>query len=277
MGAEYRARYGTAIFDLRVRRGSPLARELVISGRVLLPGQRAAVERAAHRINGRVRYAFEIDEVAAAATPASSFGIADDDIVDVYDSALPAAKLATQVTASDPAFQILEERGGRLLVRLDDGTLGWIDEERIRTAAHPGDRMRPALLNAAVTAAGDIRDTGEDGLSYLGVPYVVGACTRETIDCSGLIQRIFRTTFGVVLPRNTRCQSQRGRAVPVARAREGDVVFFTGSAGLHVGMFLRTGHVLHASYRRHRIAIDTLRELKQSLQVIGVRRMVEAT
>jgi lipoprotein Spr/probable lipoprotein NlpC len=103
----------------------------------------------------------------------------------------------------------------------------------------------------------------------------VGACTRQTIDCSGLIQRIYRTTFGVVLPRNTRCQSQRGRSVSVAQSREGDVVFFRGAAGLHVGMFLSNGHVLHASYRRHRIAIDTLRELKQSLQVTDVRRMVE--
>jgi cell wall-associated NlpC family hydrolase len=268
LGTQYRLRYGTPIFSIKTRRDSLVGNDLVISGRVLLDTQRSAITRIGRRIAGQHQFEITVASEPPRDVPA---GVADDDVVDLYESALPNARLATQVTAEDPAFAILEERHGRLLVRLDDGTLGWVDEKRVATSRTP---FRERRIAERCVAGGDPRDVVDEALSYLGVPYVTGARTRKAIDCSALIQRVFRATCGVVLPRNTRCQSRCGLAIPLPRARAGDVVFLGGPLGLHVGLMLDHERVVHASYRKHRIAVDTLADLRQSLALIGVRRLV---
>ena len=266
LDAHYRARYGTPIFDLQTRF---TGRDARITGEVLLPAQVAALQRIAHR-HPQLRCHHE-GSVLAATWPAT-YGVANDSVVDVHEHARPGAKLATQVTPDDPAFEILTERHGRYLVRLDCGALGWIDDTDTRLVASPG----PESEDPQTPRPGDDHHLVEDGLSYLGVPYLTGGCTRVAIDCSAIIQRVFRSVLGLVVPRNTRDQMRHGKAVSLARSRAGDVVFLRGPLGIHTGMFLRDGRVLHASYRHHKIVIDTLGELRRSLRFTTVRRFAEA-
>ncbi|HEY5933620.1 MAG TPA: NlpC/P60 family protein [Kofleriaceae bacterium] len=261
LDAHYRTRYGTPIFDLRARF---TGRDALITGEVLLPAQLVALQRIARR-HPQLHGHHEVSVLAA--TRPTTYGVANDAVVDVHEHARAGAKLATQITADDPAFEILTERHGRYLVRLDCGALGWIDDKDTRLVATP-------MMQAS--RPGDGHHLVDEGLSYLGVPYLTGGCTRVAIDCSAIIQRVFRSVLGLVVPRNTRDQMRHGRAVSLARSRPGDVVFLRGPLGVHTGMFLRDGRVLHASYRHHKIVIDTLGELRRSLRFTTIRRFAEA-
>jgi hypothetical protein len=256
----HRARYGTPIFDVRARgRG----REIQVEGTVLQHAQRTAIARLARRHRS---LHCELDVGVLLDRTRLPQAIADDDVVDVYESARPDAALSTQVTADD-AFEVLAEQSARYLVRLDDRTLGWVDDDRVRFI-QPRNK-RPVI------ARGDALAAVDEAQSYLGVPYLTGGCSRTEIDCSGLIQRVNRSVFGLVLPRNTRDQMRCGSAVSLDRARPGDTVFLRGPLGIHVGILLSGRRVIHASSSRQRIVIDPLSHLRQSLQLATIRRFVD--
>lgn len=81
---------------------------------------------------------------------------------------------------------------------------------------------------------------------YLHVPYLWGGRTPWGLDCSGFTQMVFRA-FGIQLARDSRQQILQGESVEsFAKARPGDLAFFTGSAH-HVGLVCRPGQILHAS------------------------------
>lgn len=82
-----------------------------------------------------------------------------------------------------------------------------------------------------------------------GTPYVWGGNSLSTgIDCSGLVQQIYRK-LGVNLPRTTYEQAKSGRRVSVAEIRPGDLVFYGGDFH-HVGIYAGGGHVIHAANSR---------------------------
>ncbi|GIX30355.1 MAG: hypothetical protein KatS3mg124_0827 [Porticoccaceae bacterium] len=95
---------------------------------------------------------------------------------------------------------------------------------------------------------------------WKGVPYRLGGSSQRGVDCSGLVQRVYRDAFGVVLPRNTWDQSLAGRPVPPEARRPGDLVFFKmGLWGNHVGIYLGDDRFLHAS-KSAGVTISSLRE-----------------
>lgn len=89
-------------------------------------------------------------------------------------------------------------------------------------------------------------------LRYLHAPYYWGARTPWGIDCSGLVQMVFRA-FGVTMLRDCSQQHLQGAAVEsLAEAGAGDLAFFSsnrnpGSGIDHVGIISLPGKVIHAS------------------------------
>lgn len=52
------------------------------------------------------------------------------------------------------------------------------------------------------------------GMSYLGIPYRYGGTDRESgVDCSGLVQNLFRSAIGLDLPRTAAAMSRVGEEV----------------------------------------------------------------
>ena len=87
---------------------------------------------------------------------------------------------------------------------------------------------------------------------WLGVRYRYGGNTKNGVDCSGLVDNIYRQVYGIRLERNT-ANILRRNCVDVNRnnLREGDLVFFRTTRQSrtpnHVGIYLKNGKFVHAS------------------------------
>jgi cell wall-associated NlpC family hydrolase len=84
--------------------------------------------------------------------------------------------------------------------------------------------------------------------SYIGVPYRYGGTTRSGLDCSGLVQNVFRDVYELDLPRASKDMYKLGTWVRRKQAQPGDLVFFDRRGRVnHVGIYVGDGRFAHAS------------------------------
>jgi cell wall-associated NlpC family hydrolase len=83
---------------------------------------------------------------------------------------------------------------------------------------------------------------------WASVPHKLGGTSKQGVDCSGLVQSVYRAEFQMSLPRTTDRQVRVGRAVSRSALQPGDLVFFRhGRKDYHVGIYLSDGEFLHTS------------------------------
>jgi peptidoglycan DL-endopeptidase LytE len=93
---------------------------------------------------------------------------------------------------------------------------------------------------------------------FLGVRYRLGGNSKRGIDCSALVQKVYRS-FNVNLPRVARDQSEIGVEVDLDKLAKGDLVFFNTNRSFgHVGIYIGNNKFIHASSRSRRVRIDSL-------------------
>ena len=95
--------------------------------------------------------------------------------------------------------------------------------------------------------------------SFIGTPYRNGGMSRNGMDCSGLVMKVYYD-FGIHLPRTALDQSSVGTPISRAAIQPGDLVFFRTSrqSVSHVGIYLGRGQFVHASTGGKRVKIDKL-------------------
>ena len=161
-----------------------------------------------------------------------------------------ASARVTEVFTSDGPVQSLGQTPNARVVRLRDGTVGWLHEA---LAA----RVEPARLSPP---------HGEEGhcvvaaaRARLGWPYRLGGVSSVGIDCSALVSRAVREGLGVWVPRHSADQLGLAPCVGSGPADPGDLVFVwtRREARCHVGIV--TGPtVIHASLSRGQVVEDAL-------------------
>lgn len=95
---------------------------------------------------------------------------------------------------------------------------------------------------------------------WLGTPYRYGGECRSGADCSGMLMVIYRDVAGLKLPRNSAAQCEYCFGIDKRHLSPGDLVFFSTSKGKgkvsHVGMYIGSGKMIHASSSRGVIISD---------------------
>jgi lipoprotein Spr/probable lipoprotein NlpC len=93
---------------------------------------------------------------------------------------------------------------------------------------------------------------------YAGVKYCYGGTNKSGIDCSALVQNIYKEAFGIHIPRTTKEQIKIGKKVSKKELREGDILFFrTSYKTLHSAIYLQKGEFIHAS-SKHGVSLSSI-------------------
>ncbi len=87
---------------------------------------------------------------------------------------------------------------------------------------------------------------------WLGTPYKYGGNDKRGVDCSGLVQQVYKRVYGKGLYRNSQeIFNKNCRKISFNKLKEGDLVFFATSPSSnrisHVGIFLYDDKFVHAS------------------------------
>jgi len=102
------------------------------------------------------------------------------------------------------------------------------------TVKHTGNWINKALL--------------KEYAKWDGVPYKYGGTSLKGVDCSSLMQILYRDAFGLKIPRTTKSQAKIGYQIKKNSSREGDLVFFkTGWNTRHSGIIIENGRFIHSS------------------------------
>lgn len=117
---------------------------------------------------------------------------------------------------------------------------------------HPSEEVSQSIVRELVLLKGE---------SMLGTDYVLGSAAADAVDCSALVQLMFRTA-GIELPRTTGQLVAVGKPVDASEALEpGDLLFYRWERrGLHVAVYVDEGRILHASPGQREVVVTTLNE-----------------
>ena len=159
-------------------------------------------------------------------------------------------------------LEVTDEAPDWMRVLLPDGRRGWAQRGDLVPAGEP------------LTGREEIASTA---LRFLGIPYLWGGTTPFGLDCSGLVQLVYRM-HGRLLPRDADLQHDCPDLAPIRRdaLRSGDLVFFgPGERSItHVGIALEADAFVSATtYQSPIVRIDHLEDAYWKGLYRGARRL----
>jgi cell wall-associated NlpC family hydrolase len=137
--------------------------------------------------------------------------------------------------------------------------------------------------NPGPAAAPDAQRAGEvvlNAMTLAGLRYAYGSqSVTQGMDCSALVQHVFRESAQQELPRTTEQQSQVGELVLRHELLAGDLVFFntSGQPFSHVGIYVGEGRFVHAPASGGRIRLESMDKAYWAARYNGARRVSDPT
>jgi hypothetical protein len=223
------------------------------------------------------------------------YGLCYLSVVALRSEASDTSELISQVLYGD-YFKVLEHRKSWSRIRLGfDKYEGWIDNKQFLFIdeleykdLHKSDplmstdlvdfitnqkqQLHPILLGSTLNGLSYLKHAFEGEKSvgtkeksklidtavlYLNTPYLWGGKTPFGIDCSGLVQMVYKLN-GFKILRDASQQATQGDALSfIEESEPGDLAFFHNNEGdiIHVGMIMEDHHIIHA---HGKVRIDLL-------------------
>jgi cell wall-associated NlpC family hydrolase len=108
---------------------------------------------------------------------------------------------------------------------------------------------------------------------WRGVKYRYGGTDYRGVDCSALVQAIFRDAFEMDLPRTSFEQARLGDSVSRDDIRAGDLLYFMDRGRRHIGVAVNDKEFVHAS-RRKGVTISSFKGY-WAKRLVRVQRILE--
>ncbi|WP_449243933.1 C40 family peptidase [Desulfobacca acetoxidans] len=150
-------------------------------------------------------------------------------------------------------------------------------------------KPEPAPVGVAPPSAKRLREAIS---YYLGTNYKYGGASKDGVDCSGFVMKVYERA-GMKVPRTSELQFESGEPIPKDALQYGDLVFFNKycqskyshvkasifsgwfsreAQPCHVGIYIGNGRFIHASASQGGVAISNLNQDAWKRSLIGVRR-----
>lgn len=177
---------------------------------------------------------------------------------DRADGRVPAVSFGAVLLDDDGAPAARLPWGARV-AREPDGRVALPDGRRLRLGSG---EVHDALSVSELYPAAGV-PIARSALGWAGSPYVWGGVTMGGVDCSGLVQAVYRM-HGIVLPRDAELQRAVGQPVGFADGldalRPGDLLFFTEVPGriTHVALSLGGTRIVHSALANGGVADNDL-------------------
>jgi hypothetical protein len=180
---------------------------------------------------------------------------------DVYSAPDAHSELLTKLVVTSPVV-LARRAGGDGWVPLDlpNGQRGFVHRVSLNLAHEPEPSSRlhaiPSSIGREALVAALGRNIAETAKRFIGTPYLWGGCTPFGLDCSGLIQLVYKLN-GIQLLRDAHQQwadkrfvrVEEGQTLGTALLEDGDLVVFSrrpDKRPTHIGLALGDGRFLHA-------------------------------
>jgi cell wall-associated NlpC family hydrolase len=158
------------------------------------------------------------------------------------------------MTVSQPLFRTRKTAQTLvLLVSLMASSTAWSTDVTLADSGKPLSKLQELSNRASELAL--------QAMGMLGIHYKYGGTTPEGgLDCSGLVQHIFKEAWGKELPRTSVEISKVGQHVDKNDLQPGDLVFYnTLKRGFsHVGIYLGDRKFIHSPSAGGKVRIESM-------------------
>jgi len=132
-------------------------------------------------------------------------------------------------------------------------SLSFLDHPSINTEGYVFDGLKTSGVKGKQALV-------QTAYMYLNTPYLWGGKTPFGIDCSGMVQMVYKLN-GYSLLRDASQQATQGEALSfIEESEPGDLAFFDNEEGriIHVGIIMEDNHIIHG---HGKVRIDRLDHL----------------
>jgi hypothetical protein len=272
-------KYGYTVFDITADE-EPEKNEITITGACLTKKQLTFLKKNLDKIEvpGKIKYSVNVLSDVESRTERELKRVSRG-IVDVT-SDYYGTKLSTQITPDD-TFEIILRNSGKELILLNDSTLGWIDRSGgMLIDDVPDDIRTRTIAKGEIVSVNSVEPILDEADKFINkVKYLHGGKSGDGIDCSALVQVVFKRAYGLTLPRHTLDQMKCGARVTRESLRSGDLIFAkrSGTKIMHVGIVYISDRkrVIHSCLREKLVISEEIKSFFEHYSFAGARRIIK--